>query len=221
MLSWHLIHLCETLWFFKIVCFPPSPYISHVLIWQGVYFLTTASSLFCTNCVVVITQYTVQIIFTTNEYVDRERTLKFDDKEMKKKTFCEKNSPQARFFYKAKCKTYQTKSAAGQMFGLNPDGYLVLLMSYVVNLSHLTVQNRICSMNELTNWLIELIRGETSQKVISFNKLWAALECMSNTGQNFLVGHTWWRVVRLHWHFFHWFLPELPRAEPMVYAEAE
>jgi len=42
-----------------------------------------------------------------------------------KKMFYEKNAPQARFFDETKCaagKTYQTKCATGQIFGLNPDG---------------------------------------------------------------------------------------------------
>jgi len=44
---------------------------------------------------------------------------------IKKRIFYSKKSPQARFFNETKCaegKTHQSKCAAGQIFGLNPDG---------------------------------------------------------------------------------------------------
>jgi len=68
----------------------------------------------------------VRIVFTTNELVDRTSNLESNASQNDQdRDFLWKNAPSASTFNEKKCaasKTYQTKCAAGHIFGLNPDG---------------------------------------------------------------------------------------------------
>jgi len=76
--------------------------------------VTISSLLFCTNCVVVITDLNSNII-TAKESVDRIRHWK---KMAPRQDFLEQNAPQAKC-YETRCaasKTYGTKCAVGKPF---------------------------------------------------------------------------------------------------------
>jgi len=113
---------------------------------------------FCNYCLVQIVSLWslsigVQIIFTTNELVDRIRTSNQSQNDQEE-DFLGKKCSAGQIFYGNKCatgKTYQIKCAAGQIFCWGPHGYSVLLMQYVINFSRIIAQNLLLSINKLMN----------------------------------------------------------------------